>query len=545
MKPTTLRIITKNHEAYWDSMSKELWKYKQVYEGNFWADSDIDDTQLQIQTSDGYSYVEAYQASLFAKNPAIVLKPGIRDKGDVKVSEPIANAFFVKARKQVKDASRLALIYPNAYLKLIPCESESLYGKLLPVALSPWEVIVDTDAARWDEQRYIGHIYWMPIAMAEKKFGSKDYKTQCKELYFDSTKENPNTASELDSDPLFQYIKVVEMYDFEDEKLYFWSPNFDDGKTWLEETVLPFRNLDNEPFAPIGPFMYTSLPDFPLLGYSAMKRVYDQLYELNIIRSFQANAVRKASRQWLVRKDRVDAESMNQVTSGIDGLFIPVETEGNESLSDIIHAIPHTSTPVEVDKYYNSVKQDKDNGTNLAPFTRGEATKATATEIAALAAYTSSEVGVLARERDAAIEYLAYLYLNMLAMYVEDEKDSIVVKLDGKLVPVTAESLRGDYEVYAADSAATPLSELFQKQEFLQNIGVLQELGVPTALIREELLKRLNLPEDWNTEAQAEEDAALQAAQAAPNQMPPTSLDLVGNPSAANVAQVLPGMAGV
>ncbi len=50
--------------------------------------------------------------------------------------------------------------------------------------------------------------------------------------------------------------------------------------------------------------------------------------------------------------------------------------------------------------------EDRERGTVAASFVRGEATKATATEIAALAAYTSSELGCMARERDGAIEQL-------------------------------------------------------------------------------------------------------------------------------------------
>ena len=152
------------------------------------------------------------------------------------------------------------------------------------------------------------------------------------------------------------------------------------------------------------PFYYNNIPDRPLDGYSSLKRIYDQLFEMNIIRSFQANAVRKASRQWLVKKGELSSEEMAKVTSGVDGLFIEVDSE--EPLDSIIRPVPQQQTPIEVAKYYQDVAMDKDKGSVIAPFTRGEVTKATATEIAALAAYTSSEIGRMARERDACIEHL-------------------------------------------------------------------------------------------------------------------------------------------
>jgi hypothetical protein len=149
---------------------------------------------------------------------------------------------------------------------------------------------------------------------------------------------------------------------------------------------------------------FNRIPDKPLDGYSAMARIYDQVFETNVIRSFQANAVRKASRQYLVRKGALDEEQMSQITSGIDGVFIEVD---DDSLSGIISPIPQNPMPAELQAYYQMVQSDKDKGSMFAPFTRGESTRASATEIVALAAYTSSEVGRMARERDKSIEYIS------------------------------------------------------------------------------------------------------------------------------------------
>lgn len=84
MKPEDLKYILDQHDEYWEGQRKELLRFKAVYEMNFWEEETDDNTQMRIQTNDGYGYIEGYQASLFAKNPAIIMKHGVSAKGNVK-----------------------------------------------------------------------------------------------------------------------------------------------------------------------------------------------------------------------------------------------------------------------------------------------------------------------------------------------------------------------------------------------------------------------------------------------------------------------------
>ena len=267
-----------------------------------------------------------------------------------------------------------------------------------------------------------------------------------------------------------------------------------------------------------------------------MKRIYDQLYEMNVIRSFQANAVRKASRQWLVKKGEIDAESMGQITSGIDGLFVEVDTE--EPLDSLIRPVPLQQLSLEVTRYFQEVSKDKDKGSVTAPFMRGEATRATATEIAALAAYSSSEVGRLARERDGVIEYLAKTYLSVLSVFLAEEDEAQLVVLDGEAQVVGVDDIIGDFQVWASDTASTPMSEAVHQQRLLANVPVLQALGVPPQLILREMVRSLKLPEDFLVQAQE------MMAQNVPGQSPQpgtpvTAADMAGEPSAAMMRQMM------
>ena len=545
MTPDDLQRILEEHDSFWEDRRQDLIRFKAVYEMDFWDQERQDPTQIRIQTADGYGYIEGYQASLFAKNPSVVVKPGVRGRGAPKKSQHIANHFLIKSRPAVEAASRMALIYPNSFLKLVPrAEQDEIYNRVLPVAVPPWEIIVDTDAVQWDMQRYVGHIYWMNVPRAAERFGSSfsEVGQGMEEFFEPEVAEYDKTgtkATEASNSDMFKYIKVVEIYDMVEDKLHWWSPQEPDA--WLESSdFIPFRGSYDEAIVPIVPFYYNSIPDKPLVGYSSIKRVYDQLYEMNIIRSFQANAVRKASRQWLVKKGTLNAEEMAQVTSGVDGLFIEVEAE--ESLDSLIRPVPHENTPMEVSRYYQEVSSDKDKGSVVAPFTRGEVTKATATEVAALAAYTSSEIGRMARERDAAIEHLSKVYLCVLAVFIEEAKGSALVVLDGKSTTVTAKEIMGDFQIYASDQAATPLSEAVNTQRLMANIPMLVQMGANAQELLREVIRVLGLPESlMETAAPAQGKVPGQVSQ--PN-APPSASELIRNPSVANLSSVLPNNAG-
>ena len=513
------------HEKYWKNQRKHLYNYKQAYETDFWEDSEtygLGDYGITIQTSDAYGYIESYIASLFSRNPGVVFKDGLRNRGNKDIAEHLANDFLLRQRTVIENASRMALIYPMAFAKLMPRESEDIYRRVDMFALPPWEVIIDRQARRWQDCRYVGHKYYLPLPEAKSLFGNKQFEPQRKEEYFDREYNNQDDPS-VDAE-MFQFIEVVEMYDLQNEVMHFWSPNWQGGDKMLMSSEIPFQNASGEAVIPIVPLYFNRIPDNPLDGYSAMKRIYDQIYESNLIRTFQANAVRKASRQYLIRKGALDEEQMAQLASGVNGLFVEVD---DENINNCVVPLPQNQTPPELEMYYRQVQQDKDKGNILAPFTRGEATRSTATEIAALASYSSNEIGRLARERDQMIEQLATTYISILSLYLEESGDKDIVYVDGKPEVVIPKDLKENWVCYAADQAATPISESIRKREYIQSIPVLQQLGVPPDTLLKEMVRALGLPEAFFEEAQKAKEAATKAAaQQASQAVPPDAASL-------------------
>ena len=554
MKPLTVQNYYNDHNNYWKEHRGELKQLHNAYMTRYW-DKKTAPEQVVIETSRAYEFVEGYIASLFARSPSVVVQSDVRGEGDAQIVQTLCNNFLGHIRTQLEDASRLGLIYPASFLKLIPNDHPDPFQRVSICAIAPWNVIVDTDAASWKDQKFVAHRYYITLKEANQKYGPKKYDAHplvrfLEKIDGDSGYENRTKEAE----PEFQYVEIVEFYNLEEDKLVVWSPDYQNGKKFLYDGItvpegveeikevkysdIPFKDAAGDPISPIIPLYYSRQPDMPLRGYSALRRVYDQVQEVNILRTYQASMVRRAARQWVVESGVFDAEAMSKLSQGVDGEFIEVELSQGQTLGGTIVSVPHTPVPPELERYVQQVQDDFERGSVLAPFTRGESSRATATEITALAAYSSSEIGRLARERDAAIEYIAEVYISIMKLYIKDNGDVIII--NGKPKTITVKDITGDFRFYANDSGATPVSEAVKKQEFLAVMPTLVELGVPLPEILEHLVRMMDLPQSF-LEALEGASQQPQQQQAAPAQeQQTTSAGMQGQPSPEDIQQFLP-----
>lgn len=519
-----IRIIWTDHKEYWKQKAGELKKYKEAYESKFWKSEEYDSSMIRVETADCYSYVESFISSLFSKTPSVVVGSDIAATGgDPKLAQAAANRFIYTQREQLEIATRLALIYQYSALKLSPVDSNEMLDKVTIRALPCWEVILDRDATADSDQRFIGHTYYLNMVEAKKKFGAKKFVAVPKENYFDEG-GGPVSYTKQDYNDLpddYLYIEIVELYDLLHDEVYYWSPSYKNGDGIILRSQIPVRTYNDNPLSPIVSLFYSRSPSKPMEGLSAVARVYDQFYEKNILRTYWANAVRRDSRQYLYREGMVDEEALAKITAGVDGAMIPIDSD---TLSGIILPVGVEPISSNFDRYLAAIEGDINRGSSLAPFARGEATKATATEITALAAYSASEIGKLARERDNAIEAIINVYLRTLVL-LADEGEKAVLNVEGEGKTITAEDLEGKFRINALDQGSTPLSDAMRKQNLLSLLPTLQGLGVPQDKIKEEIIRAYELPKTF-----------LEAPPA-----PPAAS--VASPSAADVGNIEGGVA--
>jgi hypothetical protein len=491
-----IKIIWAEHKEYWKSKAGELKKYKEAYESKFWKSEEYDSSMIRIETADCYSYVESFISSLFSKTPSVVVGSDIAATGgDPKLAQAAANRFIYTQREQLEISTRLALIYQYSALKLSPAPSNEMLDKVTIRALPCWEVILDRDATAESDQRFIGHTYYLNMVEAKAKFGAKKFVAVPKESYFDEG-GGPVSYTKQDYNDLpddYLYIELVELYDLLHDEVYYWSPSYKNGDGLILRSQIPVRTYNDNPLSPIVPLFYSRSPSKPMEGLSAVARVYDQFYEKNILRTYWANAVRRDSRQYLYREGMVDEESLAKITAGVDGAMIPIDSD---SLAGIIQPVGVEPISSNFDRYLAAIEGDINRGSSLAPFARGEATKATATEITALAAYSASEIGKLARERDNAIESIINVYIRTLVL-LADDGEKAVLNVEGEGKTITADDLEGKFRINALDQGSTPLSDAMRKQNLLSLLPTLQGLGVPADAIKEEIIRAYELPKTF------------------------------------------------
>lgn len=516
MNPKKFQEIYRAHQNYWDDRRAEMRNLRNAYANRYWHKGP-NEAQIAIEVPRAYEYVEGFLASLFARNPAVIVKSDIRGRGTPGKVQSLANEFLKSTRTQLEDACRLAIIYPNSFIKLSILQNDDPFARIETSCIAPWDCIVDLDAAEWNGQSYCAHRYYLTHEHAKKKYGNKKFAIKPLKRYLDTndTDKVQSIYRSFDDnkepqDGLNNYVEIVEVYDIDNNKFYIWSPDYQEGKKWVEDGIdievgdednvkiekfneIPFSDMSNNPVVPIIPMYFSRMPDLPLRGYSALRRVYDQIVETNTIRTYQAAMIRRAARQWVVEKGVFDDISLSKISQGHDGEFIEVQLSQGQTLQGSIMAMPHTPVPHELEQYFNQVQTDLQRGTVMAPFTRGEATKATATENLLLAAYTSSEVGRLARERDSVIESMADVYIAMQRIFLGDDSD--IILLDGRPEAISLSDLDGNFGYFAQDSGSTPVSEAVKKQEFLMTVPILQQLGVNPQAILQEIVRLFDLPE--------------------------------------------------
>jgi len=526
-----VRAAVQQHTDHWDELRPQMRRYRNAYMTKFYEDmGTTDDASIRVETADAYASIESLMGSLFTKYPGIELAPDITGKGDLGLTKEVSNNWLKTCRNQIENAARMALIYTHSFLKLAPRESNMLTSKVAMRAVPPWQVVLDRDASAYEDCRFIGHIYYIPVDEANDKFGNKKWHGVAQKDYFTDSERNTDRSyrsygDQPDLPNEYLYVEIVEMYDFLNNELLFWSSHWKGGEELLSKDAIPVSTFDGKPLSNLVPFYFSRRPDRPMEGYSAMARIYDQVFEKNILRTFWANAVRRDSRQFIYKEGAFDEEALAKITSGVDGAMVATDSDTLSGLIDVVPVVPISSNHAA---YLNYIESDLNKGSLTAGFTRGEASKATATEISALMQYTSSELGKMARDRDGTIEQAALLYIRMLIPLIDDSEKTVVATPDGAKV-LSTDKLDADWTFYATDGGSTPMTDMIKKQQLIQLIPILAQLGVPGTAMKDEIIRLYGLPPTFGEVPTTSTPSTTAAPESAPAPETATAIsDVIG-----------------
>jgi hypothetical protein len=550
LKPEDVQSIVENHTTYWDQKRDEMRQLRSLYMTRFWSNDSYPtlDGILRTEVPRAYAVVESYLGSLYSKNPTVFVQPDVRARGNPEVAQATANQYLLTIREQIEDATRLALIYPCSFMKLGVVKSVDPLKRISTAALPPWEVIVDSTACSWDQQRWVGHVYLMPLTEAEIRYGKSEDQFRPREYtkWIESAdiagKDNFLGVQQSATTPTGErWVRVVELYDLLNDQLLVWSEDYDNGQSFLfegitvqtgslveegeeptvehEKTGIPFKSASGRPVVPIVPLYFSRDPDTPLRGYSLLQRSKDQFTEINILRTYNAQGVRRMARQWLVRAGFLAEDAAAKIAQGLDGEMIEIDLQPGFPLEGNIMSVPQAPIPADISLYAATVENDIREAGLLAPFTRGEVTKSTATEQQLLSSYTSSEIGRYARIRDGVITETAKTYNVMLSVVLGDDAEPLALPNPVGPTILSASDLDGDFQYWAVDPGGTPISTLAKQQALERLAPLLIQLGAPPEDILKELVRTYQLPESFTQRPPPPEPEA--AAEPTPDMVPP------------------------
>lgn len=508
--------IYDRHMEHWDSKKDTMEMLMDAYNSEFWKQSDyqFQDYERRVETPHAYTIMGQYKAALISKDPAVAvggdsLMQDSQEKAEV--IEALVNRWLPSVRTALENGTLQGLIYPSAFLRVFidtdlinDQDPASLLDAPCVEAIPAWEGIVDTEATSIKSQRFMGHLADITLDEVKSMFNKRPtgLLPKKKQFYFDKDKsKNSNesiTVREPDYiPPSHQFIRLVELYDYVMNTRTVFTTDHEQGYYEFFHSDIPVRSSSKKPLANVIPFYLDQRPDKPMIGISTMKRIYSLLKELNDLRTHMANITRGDIRQILYDRSRIDANVAEAVqTSGIDRHWIGVKVNPGQSLRDIIYDIPVQPVGSNFREYENSILSDLSTSTLFAPFSRGEVTKATATEIGVLSQYTASEEGRLRRIKNSIIEALAEYYVRWLAVQFADIDTPIVLPVtSGEAKYINAKTFEGKYTFTAIDESATPISSAYKNQQFLELVPILKESGVSSRKILEEVVRRFNLPE--------------------------------------------------
>lgn len=523
---------------------KAMRKAKYAYESRLWKGESTDssvqssedegpvvggDGQVLVEVSRMPGVIQTYTGHLFPRSPRTVFSPDVEGAGDPVKGQTTVNRWFSSQRihRKLSTCISQALLYRGSCVKIGLDLSKArpqdrVWCKVVPW----WDLVLDWDVQDVDEQRFMGHEYWEDVAVLEKRLGMKlDSETtlEYRVPFFDQTLTEGMTrqASALtatDKPESKRFVRVLEWYNFVDDfkvegggtirgvfELYLVNTlNGGGERAPLFRKAMPFTHPNGEPCAPLFPLIFDYELEHPLRGIAFADRVYPQCYELALLRTAQANALRKEARIAFVNKTaNADENLLAQVSAGKDGTIVPVDKQIGTPWDELWHPIGFGNMTTDHSMYAAAIENDLNQSSNAPKFTRGEGmgARTTAYEVRQLNQYMENRLGEMARTKDAWISEIARGFLRIMIMACKAPsivgaskrtKPDPLIYLEGpkhERVVVEWQDLDGDFEIGVVDAASTPMTREARRADMaalLPNLLALwkeYEAGNPMAAV--------------------------------------------------------------
>lgn len=529
-------------------------KAKYAYESRLWEGEEVGEPAngtVVVEVPRMPGIIDTYTGYLFPRSPRVVITPDVDgESGSPEKAQLAINRWFASndVRKRIHKIIGQALLYEGGYIKFVLDMSKKRVQARVQTRIVPWwEGVEDSNVNDWSQVRYRGHAYWEDRDVLRKRLGDdiripEDAVGRDRVPYFSTNDDGLPTRDSIEaagSKAGGRFIHVLEWYNFIDDwtfqaengetvttkgrfEIYLVNDLGKEGARPIFEGAMPLSDYDGEPLCNLVPLIFSSEMDQPLKGIPLSRRVYAQCYELAMLRTAQANAVRKDARVLLVNTASGAGETdIAKVAMGQDGATIPVEKPQGVPWEDMYHFIKFPNMNGNYQLYQQDINGDLDRGANVARFSQGEAlgSRTTATEVNRLTEYMQNHLGENARVKDEWCEDVARVLLRALIRAMRNpivmsdgeqkEPDTITIT-EGtaerrNIQTITVDDLDANFEIHVVDAASTPLTREARRQVMLSLVDVLLKLwaeiekGNPAAeATLNSLVEYFELPADFD-----------------------------------------------
>lgn len=466
----------------------EFRRFRSAYANRFWADrvghsffrdsAELDERlPVKVEVNQLYSFVSSHVANLQYRDPGVTARlptaagtrPGRRrDMSTLPDAvSAIGNEWLRRTsiREDTTQAYFLSLMYDAAALRITMCDAKDPLDRFGVQAIPRWEAVWDPLTVDGQRPAYIGHMRYEHIAAARKLTGDpltnapksvlQDY------LVEDAGRHRGYTG----------YVRILELYDLIGEEQRFYLVHGTTTSATCEQVgesaPLPFKHrgrpIDG---CPIVPVVLSPTPEYPLMGISAVRRVYQINAEQNLILTILANAMRQdATTIWLYAKSQgITEDVLAKIRSAQPGEAVGIDAEQLPAdLSKIMAQLPTAQMPPSLVQFVQllvAARRDVQASSDMQQGRQGA--YLSATEATQIAAYGEMNNAILQTRMQSAVSRTLHLFTQGLA----EEGEAVSALVGDEWLSVTPEDLELPWDLRISDANSTPIREQQRKTEF-------------------------------------------------------------------------------
>lgn len=331
------------------------------------------------------------------------------------------------------------------------------------VRVSPFDMLVDPDAKRFEDARWVCQRSFIPVEVARKNEDwSPSVRRKLVPKVLDEERKSVDIDDREDSEKKAGFVVVYEYYDLIDNTYCVFS---DSGNGFL-------RKPEKSPFPGGHPFVWIENYEVPerLYPLGDLEAIFGLQLELGLVRSAMASDRLRGKRVNLHRSGEIAPDSLDDLESGIDNVM--VEVVGERPFSEVFQAMTSQGLHPE---WYNSsemITSDIFQVSAVSEYDRGSIPEGrrTATEAGLIQDAANSRSADKLAKVERAMAQVAERMIRMTQAYMDIEDVARVVQ-DGMVVeyvPYNRQALKGDLVFEVEAGSTQPKNESFRRQSAMQ-----------------------------------------------------------------------------